>query len=297
MKMQRATKGGQDAMTSVGDGNEDAPVSIFHVGSSNAMVEKALGMIAIRRCLEEVEKEMDFLQQKGVQTKIIQGNAIQANMVLKNTEFFNELGSKLPLYAFQRLKNNESSDKKEPPFAFLGSLLLEWEDCVERGLFCYDVTACETKVEYQKYGLLSTNRASSPKKRSALEFRVDKVLQPFDRCKFTSETVDKREMPSFQYESSGWSVQLNMDTSFGFHEFLNVCLKRLKKRLVIRCEEFLESLTDVFFVQREPFRAHLSNICMGAVDDIGSSRAPVPSSVSMVGTWKPDFPIRISDCA
>ncbi|GJU13900.1 hypothetical protein Tco_1136296 [Tanacetum coccineum] len=48
----------------------------------------------------------------------------------------------------------------------------------------------------------------------------------------------------------------------------------LQSILEIRCEEFLESLTDVFFVQREPFRAHLSSICM-VVDDIGSSRAPV----------------------
>ncbi|GJS65717.1 hypothetical protein Tco_0680281 [Tanacetum coccineum] len=32
------------------------------------------------------------------------------------------------------------------------------------------------------------------------------------------------------------------------------------RKLEIGCEEFLESLTDVFFVQREPFRAHLSSI-------------------------------------
>lgn len=33
-------------------------------------------------------------------------------------------GAKLPLYAFRKSDKVESSDKKEPPFAFLDSLLL-----------------------------------------------------------------------------------------------------------------------------------------------------------------------------
>ncbi|GJU32873.1 GDP-L-galactose phosphorylase 1-like protein [Tanacetum coccineum] len=212
-------------------------------------------------------------------------------------------GSKLPLYAFQRLKNNESSDKKEPPFAFLGSLLLEWEDCVERGLFCYDVTACETKVIPGNYGFVAQLNERRHLKKRPTEFRVDKVLQPFDRSKFNFTKVGQEEI-LFQYESSDdGEVNFYPSAPIDAEKSPNVVAINVNpieyghKRLEIRCEEFLESLTDVFFVQREPFRAHLSSICMGAVDDIGSSRAPVPSSVSMVGTWKPDFPIRISDCA
>lgn len=34
------------------------------------------------------------------------------------------VGAKLPLYAFRKSDKVESSEKKEPPFAFLDSLLL-----------------------------------------------------------------------------------------------------------------------------------------------------------------------------
>ncbi|KVH99155.1 hypothetical protein Ccrd_022614 [Cynara cardunculus var. scolymus] len=100
-------------------------------------------------------------------------------------------GAKLPLYAFRKSDKVESSDKKEPPFAFLDSLLLgEWEDRVERGLFRYDVTACETKL----------NEGRHLKKRPT-EFRVDKVLQPFDGSKFNFTKVGQEEI-LFQFESS-----------------------------------------------------------------------------------------------
>ncbi|PWA50747.1 galactose-1-phosphate guanylyltransferase [Artemisia annua] len=43
-----------------------------------------------------------------------------------------------------------------PSFCFLDSLLLEeWEGHVERGLFRYDVTACETKVIPGDYGFVA----------------------------------------------------------------------------------------------------------------------------------------------
>ncbi|GFY80890.1 GDP-L-galactose phosphorylase 1 [Actinidia rufa] len=63
------------------------------------------------------------------------------------------IGGKLPLYAFKRVKEVVGEkgllaiDDEEAPVTFLDSLLLgEWEDRVQRGLFHYDVTACETKV-------------------------------------------------------------------------------------------------------------------------------------------------------
>ena len=62
-------------------------------------------------------------------------------------------GAKFPLYAFKKRNVNNGDtgvpghDKREPPVAFLDSLLLgQWEDRMQRGLFRYDVTACETKV-------------------------------------------------------------------------------------------------------------------------------------------------------
>ncbi|GJW16786.1 GDP-L-galactose phosphorylase 1-like protein [Tanacetum coccineum] len=141
----------------------------------------------------------DFMRVRRVVLK--EGNVIQANMVLNDTDFFNELGSKLPLYAFQRFKNIESSDKKVPPFAFLGSLLLKCEDCVKRGLFRYDVTACETKVIPGDYGFVAQLNERRHLKKRPTEFRVDKVLQPFDGSKFNFMKVGQEEI-LFQFESS-----------------------------------------------------------------------------------------------
>ncbi|KAL4566780.1 hypothetical protein LXL04_030905 [Taraxacum kok-saghyz] len=111
-------------------------------------------------------------------------------------------GAKLPLYAFRNSDKVESSDKKEPPFAFLDSLLLgEWEDRVERGLFRYDVTACETKVIPGDYGFVAQLNEGRHLKKRPTEFRVDKVLQPFDGSKFNFTKVGQEEV-LFQFESS-----------------------------------------------------------------------------------------------
>lgn len=111
-------------------------------------------------------------------------------------------GAKLPLYAFRKANKLESSDKKEPPFAFLDSLLLgEWEDRVERGLFRYDVTACETKVIPGDYGFVAQLNEGRHLKKRPTEFRVDKVLQPFDGSKFNFTKVGQEEV-LFQFESS-----------------------------------------------------------------------------------------------
>ncbi|KAJ8475903.1 hypothetical protein OPV22_019630 [Ensete ventricosum] len=58
--------------------------------------------------------------------------------------------SKLPLYAFEseaRHKISSSGDDEPPSDFFLNTLLLgQWEDRMSRGLFRYDVMACESKV-------------------------------------------------------------------------------------------------------------------------------------------------------
>ncbi|GAA0145158.1 hypothetical protein LIER_05412 [Lithospermum erythrorhizon] len=117
-------------------------------------------------------------------------------------------GSKLPLYAFKKLNKfddeKESIDlkNKEPPIEFLNSLLLgEWEDRVQRGLFRYDVTACETKVIPGNYGFIAQLNEGRHLKKRPTEFRVDKVLQPFDGNKFNFTKVGQEEV-LFQFEQS-----------------------------------------------------------------------------------------------
>nr|XP_043618779.1 GDP-L-galactose phosphorylase 1-like [Erigeron canadensis] len=109
-------------------------------------------------------------------------------------------GAKLPLYAFPK-SNKDANDQL--PFAFLDSLLLgEWEDRMQRGLFRYDVTACETKVIPGKHGFIAQLNEGRHLKKRPTEFQVDKVLQPFDENKFNFTKVGQEEV-LFQFEPSG----------------------------------------------------------------------------------------------
>ncbi|XP_010539307.1 PREDICTED: GDP-L-galactose phosphorylase 1-like [Tarenaya hassleriana] len=115
-------------------------------------------------------------------------------------------GARLPLYACKKLDKVVASEKpalvREPPVAFLESLVLaEWEDRFQRGLFRYDVTACETKVIPGKYGFIAQLNEGRHLKKRPTEFRVDKVLQPFDGSKFNFTKVGQEEV-LFQFEAS-----------------------------------------------------------------------------------------------
>ncbi|CAL5354448.1 unnamed protein product [Camellia sinensis] len=121
---------------------------------------------------------------------------------------FMQLGAKLPLYAFKRVnkivgeKGLIALDYIEPSIAFLDSLLLgKWEDRMQRGLFRYDVTACETKVIPGEYGFIAQLNEGRHLKKRPTEFRVDKVLQPFDGNKFNFTKVGQEEV-LFQFEAS-----------------------------------------------------------------------------------------------
>ncbi|THG13642.1 hypothetical protein TEA_024714 [Camellia sinensis var. sinensis] len=93
-------------------------------------------------------------------------------------------------------------DYIEPSIAFLDSLLLgEWEDRMQRGLFRYDVTACETKVIPGEYGFIAQLNEGRHLKKRPTKFRVDKVLQPFDGNKFNFTKVGQEEV-LFQFEAS-----------------------------------------------------------------------------------------------
>lgn len=117
-------------------------------------------------------------------------------------------GSRLPLYAYKRWdkiatgKASVVCGAGEPPVPFLDSLLLgEWEDRMERGLFRYDVTACETKVIPGEHGFIAQLNEGRHLKKRPTEFQVDKVLQPFDGNKFNFTKVGQEEV-LFQFEAS-----------------------------------------------------------------------------------------------
>ncbi|KAL3636978.1 Phosphate metabolism transcription protein [Castilleja foliolosa] len=108
-------------------------------------------------------------------------------------------GAKLPLYAFKKV-NKVVSVNKEPRVEFLSSLILgEWENRMQRGLFHYDVTSCETKVIPGKSGFIAQLNEGRHLKKRPTEFRVDKVLQPFDENKFNFTMIGQEEV-LFQFQ-------------------------------------------------------------------------------------------------
>ncbi|XP_013717114.2 LOW QUALITY PROTEIN: GDP-L-galactose phosphorylase 2 [Brassica napus] len=110
-------------------------------------------------------------------------------------------GERLPLYTCKPAEENVT---------FLESVLLgEWEDRFQRGLFRYDVTACETKVIPGKYGFIAQLNEGRHLKKRPTEFRVDQVLQPFDANKFNFTKFSPEEL-LFQFEAG---MPLDADNS------------------------------------------------------------------------------------
>ncbi|CAM8954551.1 unnamed protein product [Rhodiola kirilowii] len=106
-------------------------------------------------------------------------------------------GANLPLYCYSSIAKATAA-----PVAFLDSLLLgEWEDRAQRGLFRYDVTACETKVIPGKSGFIAQLNEGRHLKKRPTEFRVDQVLQPFDATKFNFTKIGQEEV-LFQLDES-----------------------------------------------------------------------------------------------
>lgn len=71
-----------------------------------------------------------------------------------------------------------------------------------QGLFRYDVTACETKVIPGNLGFVAQLNEGRHLKKRPTEFRVDRVLQPFDAAKFNFTKVGQEEV-LFQFENGG----------------------------------------------------------------------------------------------
>ncbi|XP_062201864.1 GDP-L-galactose phosphorylase 2-like [Phragmites australis] len=109
--------------------------------------------------------------------------------------------SKLPLYAFKanpaKLRSQEDAATTK---SLVNLLLTEWEDRMARGLFRYDVTACETKVIPGNLGFVAQLNEGRHLKKRPTEFRVDRVLQPFDLAKFNFTKVGQEEV-LFQFEN------------------------------------------------------------------------------------------------
>lgn len=114
--------------------------------------------------------------------------------------------SKLPVYAFKndpRPKASSVGTDELPPDFFLNTLLLgQWEDRMNRGLFRYDVTACETKVIPGDHGFIAQLNEGRHLKKRPTEFRVDRVLQAFDPAKFNFTKVGQEEV-LFRFEAAG----------------------------------------------------------------------------------------------
>eukprot|EP00252_Welwitschia_mirabilis_P015000 TRINITY_DN330_c1_g5_i1.p1 TRINITY_DN330_c1_g5~~TRINITY_DN330_c1_g5_i1.p1 ORF type:complete len:442 (+),score=68.84 TRINITY_DN330_c1_g5_i1:773-2098(+) len=116
-------------------------------------------------------------------------------------------GSKLPLFSFKRRFNLSQEKlvcetKDGAGAAFLPNLLLgQWEDRMQKGLFRYDVTTCETKVIPGNLGFIAQLNEGRHSKKRPTEFRVDKVLQDFDPKKFNFTKVGQEEV-LFRFEES-----------------------------------------------------------------------------------------------
>ncbi|KAG1328151.1 putative GDP-L-galactose phosphorylase 1 [Cocos nucifera] len=76
---------------------------------------------------------------------------------------------------------------------------------MSRGLFRYDVTACETKVIPGEHGFIAQLNEGRHLKKRPTEFRVDRVLQPFDHKKFNFTKVGQEEV-LFRFEAGSDSM-------------------------------------------------------------------------------------------
>lgn len=111
--------------------------------------------------------------------------------------------SELPVYAFKANPTKLPLQADAVPTDFFINLLLgQWEDRMAQGLFRYDVTACETKVIPGNLGFVAQLNEGRHLKKRPTEFRVDRVLQPFDSAKFNFTKVGQEEV-LFQFENSG----------------------------------------------------------------------------------------------
>ncbi|XP_018683880.2 GDP-L-galactose phosphorylase 1 isoform X1 [Musa acuminata AAA Group] len=106
------------------------------------------------------------------------------------------IGIGFPLYYFSKAEKDSgcSLEKIEAQSTFLDRLLKEWDDRKVRGLFHHDVNAYETKILSGDYGFILQLIEGRDLKKRPTEFRIDRVLQPFDGKKFNFTKIAQEEM-------------------------------------------------------------------------------------------------------
>ncbi|KAH9679438.1 GDP-L-galactose phosphorylase 1 [Citrus sinensis] len=205
-------------------------------------------------------------------------------------------GTKLPLYAFKRVNKIETEmdvhghevREPEPPIAFLDSLILgEWKDHVRRGLFRYDITAHETKVISGQYGFIAQLNYPRHLKKRPTEFRVEKVVQPFDGNKFRfTKWGKKRCSSSLRQVKIVKVVSINVSPiKYGHVLLIPRVLECLLQR--IDCVSFLLALYTAAGAGNPHFRLGYNSLgAFATINHLHFQKAPTRKIITSGGCVK-----------
>ncbi|MCO5603573.1 hypothetical protein L7F22_057724 [Adiantum nelumboides] len=149
------------------------------------------------RTIQRVETVMSISQYDADNGKEPLGDCCIPGSALPLFKFPRRLrfpsGAKSPTVAESHAKIENLNSRKLSEFLDM-VILAQWEDRARRGLFRYDVTACETKVLPGEYGFIAQLNEGRHLKKRPTEFRVDRVLQAFDPSKFNFTKAAKEEL-------------------------------------------------------------------------------------------------------
>ncbi|KAJ1704398.1 hypothetical protein LUZ63_004177 [Rhynchospora breviuscula] len=116
-------------------------------------------------------------------------------MLLSN--LFLTPGAKLPLYTFSKSNAGYALNSfagKQPCSPFLDALFKAWEERKTRGLFHHDITNSPMKILQGELGFITTLVEGRDQKKRPTEFKIDQVLQPFNKEKFNFTKVAEKEV-------------------------------------------------------------------------------------------------------
>ena len=100
-------------------------------------------------------------------------------------------------------KGQPYSPKTGLPRSVLDNILIsEWDKRSAQGLFRYDVTTVGSKLLPGKWGFVSQCNEGRGSKKRATEYRVDQVVQEFDRAKFNFTKALQKEV-LFAFDMGG----------------------------------------------------------------------------------------------
>ncbi|KAJ7298691.1 hypothetical protein O6H91_16G032700 [Diphasiastrum complanatum] len=178
------------------------------------MDKRRLGrMVTIKRCATVVSNYQESMEQQAGCGRNCLGGCCVLGAKLPVFKFVSRCSAKhQQVHVFHGDKTAETAELEDcedcelmihdQSNSFLDNLVLaQWEDRTSRGLFRYDVTACETKVLPGKFGFIAQLNEGRHSKKRPTEFRVDQVLQPFDPAKFNFTKVGQEEL-LFCFEES-----------------------------------------------------------------------------------------------